>query len=111
LLWSQMVLAWHADCHVFSAEPEVLAASTSHEHCAEAVDQSDRAVCEAHCNPTDSSPESARPAPSVPALPLDSLANISVVLRLEKGVPEGLSVCVDDAWHRPTSHPASILLI
>lgn len=111
LLWSQMVLAWHTDCYVFSTAAVVAAASASHDHCAGMVDQSDHAVCEAHCNQTDGSPESLRAALSVPALPPDSLAKISVVLRLERGRPEDQSAYAGDAWHRPTSHPASVLLI
>lgn len=111
LLWSQMALAWHADCFAMSMPPMVAAAAAVHDHCAEQSDQSDRAVCDAHCNQGDSSPATPLAALSVPALPPDPLARITVVLQLGGGVLEIEPARAAAAWHRPTHHPASVLLI
>jgi hypothetical protein len=111
LLWSQMVLAWHADCFAMSMPPMVAAAAAEHDHCAEPGDQVDRAACEAHCNQGDSSPATPLAVLSVPALPPDSFALITGVLQLGGGVLEVTPARAAAAWHRPTHHPASLLLI
>ena len=110
LLWSQMVLAWHADCFAVSM-PQMVAVAAAHEHCAEQGEQVDRAVCDAHCNQGDSSPATPLAALSVPALPPDPLARIAVVLQLGGGALEIAPARAAAAWHRPTHHPASVLLI
>lgn len=111
LLWSQTVLAWHADCFAMTMPPMVAAAAMVHDHCADQGDQADRTVCEAHCNQGDSSPAPPLAVLSVPALPPDSFARITFVLQLGGGVLEVAPARAAAAWHRPTPHPASLLLI
>lgn len=111
LLWSQMALAWHADCLAVPMPSMAAASSAVHDHCSDQVNQADRAVCEAHCNQGDSSPATPLASPSVPALPPEPLAGIAVVLQLGDGALEVEPARAIAAWHRPTHHPASILLI
>lgn len=111
LLWSQMALAWHADCFAVPMPYEMAAVSAVHEHCAGQGDVSERVVCDAHCNQGNSSPETPRAALSVPALPPDPPFDVAFALQVEKGDFESTAARVGAAWHRPTSHPASVLLI
>ena len=107
LFWSQMVMAGHADCFAMSMPPMAAA----HHHCEQQVDQADLVVCEAHCNQGDSSPATPLAQMSVPALPPDSFASIAVELQIDRGVVERAPARAGAAWHRPTLHPASVLLI
>jgi hypothetical protein len=111
LLWSQMVLAWHADCFSMSMPRMVAAAAAVHDHCARQNEHADRAACEAHCSQGDSSPATPLAVLSVPALPPVSFALITVVLQLGGGVLDVAPARAAAAWHRPTHHPASLLLI
>lgn len=111
LLWSQMVLAGHAGCFAMPMPPMVSAAAAAHHHCGEQVDQADLGVCEAHCNQGDSSPATPLAHLSVPALPPDSFAIIAVLLQIDRGVSERAPARATAAWHRPTLHPANVLLI
>jgi hypothetical protein len=111
LLWSQMVLAGHAGCFAMSMPPMVAAAAAAHHHCGEQVDQADLGVCEAHCNQGDSGPATPPAHLSVPALPPDSFAIIAVLLQIDSDVVERAPARATAAWHRPTLHPASVLLI
>ena len=111
LLWSQLALAQHVDCFAFRTPPAVTAASRAHDHCHGTRDQTERAVCAAHCNRGDSSAEGQRAAPVIPALPPDPLARVSFLLGLENGFPRGPTAYAGTSWHRPTLHPASVLLI
>lgn len=111
LLWSQMALALHADCFALLASPMVAATASGHDHCAESINASDRILCDAHCNQGSSSPDTSRTAFSVLALPPDLIKKLSSVMRLTTGTPPSPLGRADAAWHRPTSHPASVLLI
>jgi hypothetical protein len=106
-----MAVAWHSDCFALGESPVGVVATSGHEHCAKSVNDSDRAVCEAHCNQGDSSPDTARAALSVPALPADAFEKFSLVMRLATRTPHGTPARADAAWHRPTLHPANVLLI
>ncbi|MBV6412723.1 MAG: hypothetical protein DYH17_00135 [Xanthomonadales bacterium PRO6] len=111
LLWSQVLLAWHGDCAAALVASEVSAAVAVHDHCVEPGDPAGRAVCEAHCNGGDITPASPLAALAVPALPPDPLARIAVALQLAGDAPSPTPARTAAAWHRPTHHRASVLLI
>lgn len=110
LLWSQMLLAFHADCAstVMAGSPAETAAP--HADCVEPTDATDRAVCQLHCSQGDASSDTSRIA-AVPAagplLPVPVMA----VLRLVAQGAVAPAPQRNIAWHRPTPNPASILLI
>lgn len=110
LLWSQILLAGHAGCFSMSMPPMV-AAAAAHHHCGEHVDEAVPGVCEAHCNQGDSSPATPVAQLSVPPLPPDAFAIIAVLRQIDRGVSERAPARATAAWHRPTLHPASVLLI
>ncbi len=67
LLWSQMLLALHADCLSPAMTGVPSAAVAEHHDCADADDAANSAVCASHCSQGEASPDSPR-APSVPPL-------------------------------------------
>lgn len=117
LLWSQVVLAGHPACSMgFMALSELDASVTlvvegGAHGCHEAPAPSDDSLCASHCGQGSLSSDVAR-VPDVPALP----AAIPV------GMAEVVSLSADSrrqhhalpppvSWHRPTPHPAALLLI
>lgn len=113
LLWSQLVLAAHPICSMAAiAMPEMAMAMAGSEddcHHGEAP-STDEALCVAHCSQGDQTKDVAR-VPVIPALPpAVSDANAALVFlpadpALHPGLPPPVS------WHRPTAHPAAVLLI
>lgn len=111
LLWSQMLLALHADCASLMFPGSTVAVSVEHVDCVEADARLDLVVCQSHCSQGEGSPDAPRAPLSVPALPPAPGVGITAVLRVALHPAEGASSLVAAAWHRPTPHPASILLI
>lgn len=111
LLWSQMLLALHADCASLLMSRSAVAVSVEHEDCAEADSGPELVVCQSHCSQGEGSPDAPRAPLSVPALPPALGVGITAVLRVAMPPTEDASSPAAAAWHRPTPHPASILLI
>lgn len=120
LLWSQLVLAGHVDCLMLSAAAipaEVATVDHGCEDQAPALEQApdlEQAVCAAHCSRGDVSAENARipPVPpmlAAPAIPLISI--VSLASATDGGGTPGVVLPPPVSWHRPTPHPAALLLI
>ena len=116
LLWAQLALAAHGGC-TMPAHASAMAAA----HSAVAMDDAcgqeatpttadDPALCLAHCSQGDASSDVAR-VPAVPALPAMAPVALALVSRLEPQRPLLLRAPVPLSWHRPTAHPAALLLI
>ena len=113
LLWSQLALAGHADCLMIApGVPAEVAAA--HHGCEGQMPTPEQPMCDAHCSHGDATAESARIPPLPPMLGAPPVPRISVaaIAKVTEHRPEcrfGLPPPV--SWHRPTAHPASLLLI
>ena len=120
LLWSQFALAGHGECLDLPGSPAALvtaASDTRHDHghdCDSLLPSASKALCDAHCTEGDISADSGRIPPVPPLLvgawhPWDAVADVA------DGSQVATSTWVDSpprpAWHRPTAHPAALLLI
>ena len=116
LLWAQLALAVHDGC-TMPAHASAMAAA----HSAVAMDGAcgqeatpttadDPALCLAHCSQGDASSDVAR-VPAVPALPAMAPVALALVSRLEPHRAPLLHALAPPSWHRPTAHPAALLLI
>ena len=113
LLWSQLVLASHPACTLSSMVLDAGHAALKapcHDAPAPADAPSDAPVCESHCSRGDLSPDVARVL-AVPALGPIPAVPVMTVQRLPHARAERERAAPDVAWHRPTPHPASLLLI
>lgn len=107
LLWSQLAMAGHAVCLIGDVE-----ARTGHPAVSEPCDESEStqsATCELHCAQADLSFEVLK-VHTVPALanvwPYQWPTRIGDNTETERP-----SIPPAESWHRPTAHPASLLLI
>ena len=117
LLWSQLVLAEHPLCpREAMAMPEMAVAMVDAEvvgaengcHPAE-MPATEDALCAAHCSQGDQTNDVAR-VPMIPALPPAPVTfAVFVLLPADPAPHSGLPPPV--SWHRPTAHPAALLLI
>lgn len=110
LLWSQLAVAAHpAASMAFAALDGGTTAGLQH-GCQHPLSSGDATVCVAHCTQGDQSRDASR-IPPVPALlpapvyPLAWIAAPADSTATYRAAPLAVS------WHRPTLHPASILLI
>ena len=110
LLWSQLVLAAHPLCPMAPMPvPMGAVAAEGDCHHEEAL-SSAQALCVAHCSQNEQTNEVPR-VPVIPALPQAPPATIAFFVFLpadpvpHRGLPPPVS------WHRPTAHPAALLLI
>lgn len=116
LLWSQVVLAAHPACSMgFMAlsglEASVaLDASNGTHGCHESPAPSDDSVCVSHCGQGSLSSEVAR-VPHIPALPPALPVAVADVVVLLAEPTRGFALLPPGSWHRPTPHPAALLLI
>ena len=110
LLWSQFALAGHpAASMAFAAFDAATPAALQH-GCQHRAPADSTAVCAAHCTQGDQSLDASR-IPPVPAAlpgPVYSVALVSATLDSTTIYPASPPAA---SWHRPTPHPASILLI
>ena len=109
LLWSQFVLASHPAASMSLMALAEATAATEH-GCEHPKPADDEIICNAHCSQNDQRSDIERVS-SVPALlrvPAIAVASI-LTLGSHTGPVDGLPPPV--SWHRPTSHPASLLLI
>ena len=113
LLWSQLVFAAHPDC--LAGPPRMAPAMASMPNCPMAVQVKPSPVCQAHCDQGGLSSDVAR-VPPVPQLPATLAMPLLLVLA---GAPQDADAPRAHAagppwsasWHRPTAHPAALLLI
>ena len=119
LLWSQFALAGHGGCLDLPGTPAAVAADTDtrHDHghgCDAELASADTALCAAHCSEGDVSADSGR-IPTVPPLIVGAWLSWFTVAEVADGGHGVTSTWVDSpprpAWHRPTAHPAALLLI
>jgi len=113
LLWSQLALAAHPLCSMAAlAMSELALATTAAEHGChhEETPSTDKTLCLAHCSQGDQTNDVAR-VPVLPALPPTAPIAIAsfVFLPTDPALHPGLPPPV--SWHRPTAHPAALLLI
>jgi hypothetical protein len=111
LLWSQLVLARHADCLLMAAPAAVLAVDHG---CDGPMPSFQQPVCAAHCSHGDVSADSGRVPPVPPMLAAPGIPLISVAVVASDGESRATSRTDRPppvSWHRPTAHPAALLLI
>lgn len=120
LLWAQLALASHPVCalsamasmptHAQHADHGDAVAVETPPPCHGAPLSSDAPLCASHCSQGDLSKEAPRLG-SVPALgPLPTLPVVAIQ-RLPDAAGHAVAARPHSAWHRPTPHPASLLLI
>lgn len=107
LLFAQAVLAQHAPC---TGSPGSAAAAAAHDgaECA-AAQAADLVQCESHCSQGDLSHDAAR-ALGVPTLGPVPFVRVTLLVSLPQGTARA-AAAPPCSWHRPTLHPASVLLI
>ena len=111
LLWSQVLLASHPACSMAAmAVAEIAAPAVANPGCHHAALSSESTVCAAHCSQGDQSNEVVR-VPPVPALAPSLAFSLLSIMMLEADRTPHAELPPPVSWHRPTSHPASLLLI
>ncbi|WP_146151830.1 hypothetical protein [Ahniella affigens] len=117
LLWSQLVLAAHPACDA-AMMLRAQAKSAAQEHCHDrsdatkttADDHAGGALCKSHCGRSDLSSDVTR-LPDLPAMPAVAWVPLLSVASLPTLGQTTFHPAPLGAWHRPTRHPASVLLI
>ena len=111
LLWSQVLLASHPACSMAAmAVAEVAIPAMADPDCHRVATSSESTVCDAHCNQGDQSSEVVR-VPPVPGLAPSLAFSVPAIVMLEADRAPRAELPPPVSWHRPTSHPASLLLI
>lgn len=113
LLWSQVVLAGHPACSLAAmalAEVAEVAAPTAAHDCHPPAPSPDATLCLAHCSQSDQSSETGRIPPIPAAAPVPSIGIAAILVVRADPVPR-IDLPPPVSWHRPTPHPASLLLI
>ena len=119
LLWSQFALAGHGGCLDLPGATTAEGADAYAQHdpnhgCDADRPSADTALCAAHCNEGGISADSSR-IPPVPPLIVSAWLSWFTVAQTADAGPGVSSAWVDSpprpAWHRPTAHPAALLLI
>ena len=111
LLWSQVLLASHPGCSMAAmALAEIAAPAVADPDCHHSELSSESTVCAAHCSQGDQSSEVVR-VPPVPALAPSLAFSVPSIVMLEADRTPHAELPPPVSWHRPTSHPASLLLI
>lgn len=111
LLWSQFVLASHpAASMAVMATAQAIAPVAMERDCHRPQPSDESAICIAHCSQGDQSSEVGR-VPPLPALAPAAAMGIASIAMLDTERTPHLRLPPPVSWHRPTSHPASLLLI
>lgn len=111
LLWSQFVLASHPAASMTAMVAAQAIAPVAMERDCHRPEPSDESViCIAHCSQGDQSSEVGR-VPPLPALAPAAAMGIASIAMLDAERAPQLQLPPPVSWHRPTSHPASLLLI
>lgn len=118
LFWSQLAMAAHPGCIAALAavaQVETTAVETAVDRNCDGSDvaMADDAVCQGHCSQGESTSEIARVPPVPPMLPVPAVPLIGLVTLSGAGVsaPDFVDRPPPVSWHRPTAHPAALLLI
>jgi hypothetical protein len=112
LLWSQWIYASHGACTPSDfLWPQLAASASPVSHCDHDQDAAKATVCASHCARADLNSESV-PLLSVPALAIDGPMEWALT-PLTASLPAVAIFALPrpPSWHRPTPHPASLLLI
>lgn len=119
LLWSQFALAAHPGCttvagtHSVPVAHAATAAMAAMPGCTHEAPPPDQPVCQSHCSQGGLSSDVAR-VPPVPPLPaMLAVSWMAVVVPPQSAVHSIVTVERPPpvSWHRPTAHPAALLLI
>lgn len=116
LMWSQLLLASHPACTLASMAADAAQASlASHANperapCHPAPSRETSPACESHCSRSDLSQDVSR-ALAVPALGPMPAVPVVTVQHLPQDIEVAQAPRYLRSWHRPTAHPASLLLI
>jgi len=111
LLWSQVLLAGHPACSMAAmALAEITVPAAAGHGCDHPDPANESAICNAHCSQGEQSSEVAR-IPPVPASAPAPAFEIAAIVTLETSRMPYAEAPPPDSWHRPTAHPASLLLI
>lgn len=115
LLWSQLALASHPACSLSSMQLEQqhpAVQAPCHDAGGERAPYhpAGQPVCDSHCSRSDLSSDTARVL-AVPALAALPAIPVAAVVHLPNPGHAQPSPAPLGAWHRPTLHPASLLLI
>lgn len=110
LLWSQLALAAHPACveMKLAAPPATAMPGCGHE-----LPAQPDPVCTTHCSQGDVSSDVARvpPVPPQAAMPAFGFVPLIAAAQAAALVPVGIEGPPLVSWHRPTAHPAALLLI
>lgn len=110
-LWSQFVLASHPAASIAAmATAHAIAAVAMERDCHQPQPSNESAICIAHCSQGEQSSEVGR-VPPLPALAPAAAIGIASIAMLGAERTPDLQLPPPVSWHRPTSHPASLLLI
>lgn len=111
LLWSQLVLAGHPITSLTAtASGEAIAPGPVDQGCDHLASDDAQTLCSHHCSQDDQSSEVPRVPPVPVAMPAVALGIASVVA-LEASLVRCIELSPAVSWHRPTPHPANLLLI
>lgn len=111
LLWSQFVLAGHPACSLaVMAMAELDAPAAAEPSCHQQAPATDEALCAAHCAKGEQTNDVAR-IPSLPSLPATTVISLTAVCEARGFSSIHLERPPPVSWHRPTAHPAALLLI
>lgn len=111
LLWSQVLWASHPGCSMAAmALAEIAAPAVANPDCHHSELSSESTFCATHCSQGDQSSEVVR-VPPVPALAPSLAFSVPLIVMLEAVRTPHAELPPPVSWHRPTSHPASLLLI
>lgn len=110
LLWSQVLMAGHPACSLAAmALAEIAAPTSAGVECHMQDPSSEAAACTALASRNDQSSDVGR-VPPVPALAPTPALGMSSIVTLATRRPPWVEQ-PPGSWHRPTAHPASLLLI
>ena len=112
MLWSQVALAGHALCSMAAmASAAITAVPTAAGHgCEHPTPVNESTLCNAHCSQGEQSNDVGR-VPPVPALAPASATGFPAIGILDTKLAPCVELPPPLSWHRPTGHPASLLLI
>lgn len=115
LLWSQVVLAGHPACSMgFMALAELATPAQTADEAAHGCHDEDQrageAPCASHSSESTISGDLVR-IPDVPALPAAIPPPVATIVFLPADGRRHPALPPPVSWHRPTAHPAALLLI
>lgn len=112
LLWSQFVMASHpaASMGDIGVGPASTSAASVHPGCHDQAPVDEGVLCKTHCAQGAQNNEIGR-IPPIPPLAPAPYASLTLLATPEAGPPSTPEAPPRVSWHRPTLHPANLLLI